>query len=93
MRDRRNSAVERCRSSSPLNIVRRSPAELSPPSPHHAVVVSEDSGCYFTIARLIEEVNASSSCTCVEHGGAVRSVLDREFMGRTVIGLRRSTIT
>ena len=30
---------------------------------------------YFTIARWIEEVKASSSRTCVERGGAVRSAL------------------
>ena len=33
---------------------------------------------YFTIARWIEEVKASSSRTCVERGGAVRSSLDRK---------------
>ena len=43
---------------------------------HHAVVLPELI-CYFTIARWIEEVKASSSCTCVERGGAVRSALDR----------------
>ena len=46
---------------------------------HHAVVLPEDSSCYFTIARWIEEVKASSSRTCVERGGAVRSALDRIF--------------
>ena len=41
---------------------------------------------YFTIARWIEEVKASSSCTCVERGGAVRSALDRAWIeGRLAI--------
>ena len=44
---------------------------------HHAVVLPELI-YYFTIARWIEEVKASSSCTCVERRGAVRSVLDRK---------------
>jgi hypothetical protein len=42
---------------------------------HHAVVLPEDSSYYFTIAHWIEEVKASSSRTCVERGGAVRSTL------------------
>src|SRR3989337_3531247 len=42
---------------------------------HHAVVLPEDSSYYFTIARWIEEVKASSSRTCVGRGGAVRSAL------------------
>ena len=33
---------------------------------------------YFTVARWIEEVKASSSRTCVERGGAVRSARDRK---------------
>ena len=44
---------------------------------HHTVVLPELI-YYFTITRWIEEVKASSSCTCVERGGAVRSVLDRK---------------
>ena len=35
-------------------------------------------GYYFTIARWIEEVKASSSRTCVERGDAIRSALDRK---------------
>jgi hypothetical protein len=48
---------------------------------HHAVVLPEDSSYYFTIARWIEEVKASSSCTCVELGGAVRSALGSGVRG------------
>jgi hypothetical protein len=51
---------------------------------HHAVVLPQDLSYYFTIARWIEEVKASSSRTCVEHGGAVRSALGSEFVGRIV---------
>ena len=41
---------------------------------------------YFTIARWIEEVKASSSRTCVERGGAVRSALVRDRIeGRLAI--------
>ena len=35
---------------------------------------------YFTIARWIEEVKASSSRMCVERGGAIRSALDRDWI-------------
>ena len=49
---------------------------------HHAVVLLEDSSYYFTIARWIEEVKASSSRTCVEHGGAVRSALGSGVRGK-----------
>ena len=66
-------------SSSPYGIIsvvlRRSPAEIVPHHHHHAVVLPELI-YYFTITRWIEEVKASSSCTCVEHGGAIRSALD-----------------
>ena len=55
---------------------------------HHAVVLPEDSSYYFTIARWIEEVKASSSHTCVERGGAVRSAL-----GSGVRGTDRDWIT
>jgi hypothetical protein len=47
---------------------------------HHTVVLPEDSSYYFTIACWIEEVKASSSRTCVERVGDVRSALDREFV-------------
>ena len=60
---------------------------------HHAVVLPEDSSYYFTIARWIEEVKASSSRTCVERGGTIRSALDRKITGRTMIGLRRLSTT
>ena len=57
---------------------------------HHAVVLPEDSSYYFTIARWIEEVKASSSRTCVERGGVVRSALgsgvrgtDRDWIAKT----------
>src|SRR3990170_7530598 len=60
---------------------------------HHAVMLPEDSSYYFTIARWIEEVKASSSHTCVERGGAVRSALGSEFAGRIVIGSRRRSTT
>jgi hypothetical protein len=57
---------------------------------HHAVVLPEDLSYYFTIAHWIEEVKASSSRTCVEHGGAVRSALgsgvrgtDRDWIAKT----------
>ena len=49
---------------------------------------------YFTIARWIEQVKASSSCTCVEHGGAVRSALDRKdrdgIAGRSAIWIAKT---
>ena len=66
-------------------MLRRSSAEIVPHHHHHAVVLPEL--CYyFTIARWIEEVKASSSRTCVERGGAVRSALDRAWIeGRLVI--------
>ena len=35
---------------------------------------------YFTIARWIEEVKASSSCMHVERGGVVRSALDHDWI-------------
>ena len=41
---------------------------------------------YFTIARWIEEVKASSNRMCVERGGAVCSALVRDrFEGRLAI--------
>ena len=66
-------------------MLRRSPVEIVPHHHHHAVVLPEL--CYyFIIARWIEEVKASSSRTCVERGGAVRSVLDRAWIeGRLAI--------
>ena len=46
---------------------------------------------YFTIARWIEEVKASSSSTCVERGGAVRSALDRVWIeGRLAIWIAKT---
>ena len=46
---------------------------------------------YFTIARWIEEVKASSSRTCVERGGAVRSALDRDWIeGRLEIWIAKT---
>ena len=48
---------------------------------HHVVMLPEDSSYYFTIARWIEEVKASSSCTCVEHRGVVRSALGSGVRG------------
>ena len=57
-------------------VLRRSSTEIVPHHHHHAVVLQEL--CYFTIARWIEEVKASSSRTCVERGGAVHSVLDQK---------------
>ena len=74
-------------------VLRRSPAEIAPHHHHHAVVLLELI-YYFTVARWIEEVKASSSRTCVERGGAVRSALDRKdrdhdgIAGRIVIGSR-----
>ena len=57
---------------------------------HHAVVLPEDSSYYFTIARWIEEVKASSSRTCVERRGAIRLALglgvrrtDRDWIAKT----------
>ena len=48
---------------------------------HDAVVLPEDLSYYFTIARWIEEVMASSSHTYVECGGAVRSALGSGVRG------------
>ena len=49
---------------------------------------------YFIIARWIEEVKASSSRTCVERGGAVRSALDRKdrdwIAGRSAIWIAKT---
>jgi hypothetical protein len=47
----------------------------------HAVMLPEDLSYYFTIARWIEEVKASSSRMCVERGGAVRSALGSGVRG------------
>jgi hypothetical protein len=44
-------------------------------------MLPEDSSYYFTIAHWIEEMKASSSCTCVELGGAVRSALGSGVRG------------
>ena len=55
---------------------------------HHAVVLPKDSSYYFAISHWNEEVKASSSRTCVEHGGAVRSAL-----GSGVHGTDRDWIT
>src|SRR3989337_1958703 len=48
---------------------------------HHAIVLPDDSSYYFTIARWIEKVKASSSRTCVECRGAVRSALGSGVRG------------
>jgi hypothetical protein len=48
---------------------------------HHAIVLPEDSSYCFTIACWIEEVKVSSSRTCVEHEGAVRSGLGSGVLG------------